>query len=98
MMKDNDNLDRFEDVKILTKYGVNFEDNRYGDLILQTKPSYMFFPNHYSDRKPFKGSHGYLPEEDVQNAYVIVDINSEKRLSFKPKHIRDIYRIIWSLS
>ena len=90
-------FDKYEDKDVLREYGVNFTDDRYGDVILQTRPGIMFFPNHYSELKPFKGAHGFSPKESVQNAFVTLQMNSEKNMSIRPRHISDVWRIIWSL-
>ena len=86
-----------DDFKILKKYGVGFSDRRYGDLIVQIQPEHMFFPNHYSDRKALKGVHGFLPDEEVQKSFIVVDVNSEGSLDSVPRHIKDVWNVMWAL-
>jgi Type I phosphodiesterase / nucleotide pyrophosphatase len=54
-----------------SKYHINFSDNRYGDIVFSLKPGGTFFPNFYSSFGIFKGLHGFLPEYDVQKAFLM---------------------------
>ena len=90
-------FDRELDSEVLQKYGVLFDDCLYGDIIVQTKPGYMFFPNFYSDLAPFKATHGFLPEEKDQLSFLISSSSDGKKSDFKPKHIKDLRQYLLSL-
>jgi len=83
--------------KYLEKLGINFCNNAYGDIIIQCKPGKMFFPNHYSNLKAFKGAHGYLPKEDVQQSYLFFYSNCNKEL-MRLDHIKDIWDLFFYLT
>lgn len=55
------------------KYHINFNDDRYGEIIFVLKPGGTFVPNFFSPFGAMKGLHGYLPEEEVQKAFLISD-------------------------
>jgi predicted AlkP superfamily pyrophosphatase or phosphodiesterase len=91
-------FDRESDADILRRYGVFFNDRKYGDIIVQAKPNYMFFPNFYSELTPFRATHGYLPEEEPQSSFLIATSNSGKSIAFVPSHIKDLKKYMLSLS
>ncbi|MEM2506670.1 MAG: alkaline phosphatase family protein [Nitrososphaeria archaeon] len=64
-------LGRKTDKNLLQKCGIYREDRAYGDIIIQTCPGFMFFPNFYSDIKPFIGVHGFLPHEEHQQSFLV---------------------------
>jgi hypothetical protein len=72
------------------KYHMEFTDNRFGKIIFSLKPGGTFFPNFYSSFKPMKGLHGYLPENDVQSAFLI----SNKELPYSFQHVKDIRKLL----
>ena len=74
-------------------YHLNFTDNRYGEIIFVLKPGGTFFPNFFSPFSAMKGLHGYLPEEEVQNAFLI----SNKEPRFELTHVKDIYKLLLSI-
>lgn len=90
-------LDREGDAALLRKVGAPLDNSCIGDLIIQAKPGYMFYPNFYSDIKSFKGSHGYFPAEDCQQSFINVNLNAEKELSVFPSHIKDVRKLLISL-
>lgn len=53
----------FYNSELRDKYGLNFPDRAYGDLIFQVDPYYEVFPNFFNYLKfiPTKGMHGYIP-------------------------------------
>jgi hypothetical protein len=77
------------------KYGLNFSNRAYGDLIFQVDPHYEVFPNfyHYLNFLPAKGMHGYIPSH--KDSYGIFYSN---QLNLKaPKSILDIYKYLKNL-
>jgi hypothetical protein len=70
------------------RYHLNFSDNRYGEIIFVLKPGGTFFPNFFSSFGTMKGLHGYLPEQDVQKAFLI----SDKAFSYNFSHVKDFRR------
>jgi hypothetical protein len=74
---DNDNRKR---------YHLEFNDNRYGEIIYVLKPGGIFFPNFFSPFGTMKGLHGYLPEEGVQKSFLI----SNKTFRYGITHVKDI--------
>jgi hypothetical protein len=94
-------LEKTRDQERLRKYGVFLEDGSYGDVIIQAKPGFMFFPNFYSDLWPFRAVHGFLPEEECQRAFIALvassDIDSNS-LPCKLSHIKDVRRVLDSLA
>ena len=91
-------LDKEEDADTLREVGVPLDGRCYGDLIIQARPGYMFFPNYYSDIKSFKGVHGYFPNESCQASFLNMNRNAEKDLSVRPTHVKDIRRLLLSLA
>jgi predicted AlkP superfamily pyrophosphatase or phosphodiesterase len=86
-----------DDRSTLQEVGVPLNSTYSGDLIIQARPGYMFYPNSYSDRKCFKGAHGYFPDEKCQQSFLNLNINPEKDLAIKPTHIKDIRRLVLKL-
>ena len=86
-----------EDIDVLREVGVPLEETCTGDLIIQARPGYMFYPNSYSDIKCFKGAHGYFPDEICQQSFLNTSINAEKDLGVNPIHIKDIRKFVLSL-
>jgi len=85
------------DKDTLQRYGVYFRDRKYGDLIVQTKPCKEFFPNFYSITTPLKGLHGFWPDEDLQQAYIITASCNHDFDLFKLRHIKDIRNFLLNL-
>jgi len=81
-----------KDEKLLEKSGVLFKDGEYGDLIIQSKPGFIFFPNYYSDLYPLIGVHGFLPSEKYQRAFLTLP--QDCSCCDSPLHIKDIRRTI----
>jgi hypothetical protein len=74
-------------------YHMNFNDNRFGEMIFALRPGGTFFPNFFSPLSAMKGLHGYLPEENVQKAFLI----SNKRPSFHLMHVKDIQKMLTNI-
>ena len=75
-------------------YHINFNDNRFGEIIFALKPGGTFFPNFFSPFGAMKGLHGYLPEENVQKAFLISNEKPHMQLT----HVKDIKLLLHSLS
>ena len=88
---------RDKDKEVLREYGVLADDNRFGDIIIQTMPGFMFFPNFYSYLKPFKGVHGFLPESRYQQSFMTLVVNHSsigKDQQIKIDHIKGIRKVL----
>ncbi|MHA1705615.1 MAG: alkaline phosphatase family protein [Promethearchaeota archaeon] len=78
------------DEKMRRRYHLNFKDKkRYGDLIYILRPGWAFFPNFFSPFGVMKGLHGYLPENDVQKAFILSDENLSDI-----SHVKDIRKFV----
>lgn len=75
-------------------YHINFNDNRFGEIIFALKLGGTFFPNFFSPFGAMKGLHGYLPEENVQKAFLISNEKPHMQLT----HVKDIKPLLHSLS
>ena len=79
----------------IEKYHLKFKNKRmYGDLLFVVNPGWTLFPNSYSPFRPMKGLHGYLPEYDVQKAFLVSDTDFNLRIS----HVKDIKNVLVQLS
>jgi len=76
------------------KYHMEFNDDRYGEIIYVLKPGGTFFPNFFSPFGAMKGLHGYLPEEDVQKAFFVSNTN----FSHQYKHVKDFKDLVLNIS
>lgn len=88
---------RDKDKEVLRRYGVLADDNRFGDIIVQTMPGFMFFPNFYSYLKPFKGVHGFLPESKYQQSFMTLVVNHSsiaKYPQIEVNHIKGIRKVL----
>jgi len=74
------------------KYHLNYAHNRFGDLIFLADPGSLIFPNHYQDRSPVKGMHGYAPEHYGQQAALIINSNRvDKQMERDPVSMRRVF-------
>ena len=73
------------DGNLRKRYHLNFSDHRYGELLFVLKPGGTFFPNFFSSLGTMSGLHGYLPEDNVQKAFLI----SDKSFSHPFSHVTD---------
>jgi len=92
---------RDKDGEVLRRYGVLTDDNRFGDIIVQAMPGFMFFPNFYSNMKPFKGVHGFLPESKCQQSFLTLIVNHSsigKNPQIEIDHIKGIRKVLELLS
>lgn len=79
----------FYDSPLRKKYGLDFHNRVYGDLIFQVDPHYEVFPNyyHYLRFPPSKGMHGYIPtHKDSYGIFYSNQNNLEK-----PKSVLNIF-------
>jgi len=70
---------RILDQKDKDRYHINYNHNKFGDLIFLSDPGYLIFPNHYQDKSPVRGMHGYTPESYGQQAALIIKSNKAVR-------------------
>lgn len=76
------------------RYGLNFNDNRYGDVILLLNPGYLFSPSFMEmPYVPFvstevQGMHGYAPDESSTRGVFLYHGSSP--LSGKPSSVVDV--------
>lgn len=80
------------------KYHLNYSHNRFGDLIFLADPGSLIFPNHYQDRSPVKGMHGYGPEVPGQQAVLIVNsIKAGRHAERDPVDMRRVFPTLCDL-
>jgi len=65
------------DKEVSQKYKVPY-DNRYGDIIISTKPYEIFYPNFFDTTIP-KGMHGYTPEIPEAPGCLITNMEIERK-------------------
>jgi hypothetical protein len=83
------------DESLREKYNLRFKKkDMYGDFVYVANPGWAFFPNFYSPFGAMKGLHGYLPENNVQKAFLI----SDKDFDFNVSHVKDIKKLILRLA
>lgn len=51
-------------------FGIDFDHNRFGDLIFMMKPACLIHPS-YMGRVPWKGMHGFHPDEPTSSATLL---------------------------
>lgn len=44
------------------EFGINFKDNKFGDLFFILEPGYVIIPNYYQSKTKPEAMHGYLPQ------------------------------------
>lgn len=78
--------------KELIEFGLNFKDNRYGDLLFLMDPGWEIFPNFYHNilMNRVKAMHGYLPGEAYSDGILV----SNKEMKKKKNRVIDIYNSI----
>jgi len=81
------------DPQLRKKYHMEFGDEKYGEIIYVLNPGGTFVPNFFSPFGAMKGLHGYLPEENVQKAFLISDENYSHQLN----HVTDLRKFIHAL-
>jgi hypothetical protein len=77
-------LDRDE----LEREGVDFPDNRYGDLIVLAHPGVLICPS-YMGRSPISGMHGYAPDDPASDAVLLRGVED----SPAPRSILELRRL-----
>jgi predicted AlkP superfamily pyrophosphatase or phosphodiesterase len=60
------------DQNALDRYHLNYDHNRYGDLIFVAHAGVLLFPNYFQGHTPESGMHGYLPEVPQQQSVLIL--------------------------
>ncbi len=73
----------------LHAWGVDFPDNRYGDLFFLLDPGVLLIPSHMGER-PIAGMHGYAPEDPYSTAAFAT--NTE--LQTIPQRLDDLYHLM----
>ncbi|MHA1834603.1 MAG: alkaline phosphatase family protein, partial [Candidatus Baldrarchaeia archaeon] len=82
----------------LKRYGLDFKDNRYGELIFVTKPGTVIYPSFMgrpllSQQSTDRGMHGYVPEEP--STYGIFMCNSDVDLELgRSTHVTHILSLL----
>ncbi len=80
------------------KYHLNYSHNRFGDLVFLADPGVLIIPNHYQDRSPVKGMHGYGPEVPGQQAVLIVNsIKAGRHAGRDPVDMRRVFPTLCDL-
>jgi hypothetical protein len=87
-------FDKESSAKLLEKYGVLFKDRIYGDIIVQVRPNYVFFPNFYSDIHALTGVHGFLPNEKYQQSFLTLGADFDFKKIPRLSHVKDIRKFI----
>ncbi len=85
----NQRVGIFYDSPLRERYGLDFRNRVYGDLIFQVDPHYEVFPNNYNYLRffPSKGMHGYIPTH--KDSYGI--FYSNQSCYENPKSVLDIF-------
>ncbi|OQY29451.1 MAG: hypothetical protein B6244_03495 [Candidatus Cloacimonetes bacterium 4572_55] len=73
----------------LDKWGVNFPDHKYGDLIFLMNPGHLIIPGDMGLR-PIPGMHGYDPEDLDSYAHLSTNV----KLDPPPRSIADMYQVM----
>lgn len=86
---------RILDKQELEKVGLNFEDNRYGDLTFQMNVGYEIFPNYFVSIlprwiRPRRGMHGFDVEHVSQQGILMYYGHLRDRITPKIMEIVDI--------
>jgi hypothetical protein len=73
------------------KYGIDFENNLFGEEMLLLDPGYQIIPSDMG-LKPLSGMHGYAPEDKDSFACIL----SNKKLSSPPEWVGDFFGMMTS--
>ncbi len=74
--------------KTMTKWGVDFPDQRYGELFFLMNPGVLIVPSHMGERT-IAGMHGYSPDDKDSTA----SFSSNVKLEIYPKGLEDLYTL-----
>jgi len=82
----------------LKRYGLDFKDDRYGELIFITKPTTIIHPNFMarplvSQQPTYMGMHGYVPEEPSTRGIFMCNSQVDLKLG-RSTHITQILNLI----
>jgi predicted AlkP superfamily pyrophosphatase or phosphodiesterase len=75
----------------LKKYGIDFKDNMYGDLILLMDPGVQIEPSHMGT-KALPAMHGFAPEHEDSFASFL----SSRKPDFTPEWVGDYFKLMIS--
>lgn len=73
----------------LHRWGVDFPNNRYGDLFFLLNPGVLLVPSHMGERT-IAGMHGYSPE-DVDS---VASFSTNVPIQVYPKRLDDLYTLM----
>lgn len=77
----------------MDRFGVRFEDNRYGEEIFLLNPGWLFSRSDFHGSAWFpSGMHGYHPEQDRYSDAILL---SNHRPESPVNTIKDVYRCMW---
>ncbi len=85
------------DKNLKDQYGVNFKDNKYGDVMFTVKPGTIIFPDFYNSFKAPKNMHGFLPETETEQGFYLIRSNKIKNGN-KNLMIRNLFDIIMRIT
>jgi hypothetical protein len=71
------------------EWGIDFPDNRYGDMIFLLNPGVLLLPSHMGER-PIAGMHGYEPEDPDSVASFCTNVDLETW----PERLDDLYALM----
>jgi len=76
----------------LNELGLDFKDNRYGDMFFLLDPGVEIFPNFYHNvfRNRVKAMHGYMPGKPYSDGAIV----SNKKLKKSNYKITDLFNLI----
>ncbi len=77
------------------RYHLNYNHNKFGDLIFLVEPDVLISPNFFQEKNPVKGMHGYAPETPGQQAALIID--SQMPARFDRNRIPDMRQVFPTL-
>ena len=86
----------FRSERDIMDYRINYEHNKFGEVIFWADGGSMFFPNCYQDRHPVKAMHGYRSEvRDNHSSFIIYDTDRRYGIDIeKPVPMVDIFPTI----
>ncbi|MFZ0420455.1 MAG: alkaline phosphatase family protein [Candidatus Sulfotelmatobacter sp.] len=77
----------------MDRFGVLFQDNRYGEAIFLLDPGWLFSRSDFHGSAWFpSGMHGYHPEQDRYSDAIFL---SDRRPESPVNTIKDVYRCMW---
>jgi Type I phosphodiesterase / nucleotide pyrophosphatase len=79
----------------MNRFGVLFEDSRYGEAIFLLNPGWLFSRSDFHGSAWFpSGMHGYHPEQDRYSDAIFL---SNRRPESPLSTIKDVYRCMWQV-